>query len=75
MEDKSQAEKIMSQCLLVHDYLTTIKKSIMADSQDVDGFVDHYSDLIQIALDTNWKNHDAAEQISRDDFLRNLKLD
>ncbi len=74
-EDKSHAEKIMLQCLLVQDYLTTIKKSIIADGEEIDGFVDHYSDLIAMAIALNWKNHDAAEAISRDDFRRNLKLD
>ena len=74
-QEQSKAEKIMLQCLLIHDYLTTIKKAIMADGEDIDGFVDHYSDLIQTALDTNWKNHDEAEAISRDDFRRNLKLE
>ncbi|MEO0835921.1 MAG: hypothetical protein AAFY16_08035 [Cyanobacteria bacterium J06642_3] len=74
-EERSKAEKIMLQALLVNDYLVTIKKAILADGQDIDGFVDHYSDLIQVALDTNWENHDLAESISRDDFRRNLKLD
>lgn len=74
-EEKSKAEQIMLHCLFVHDVLSTVKKAIMADGEDVGGFVDHYSDLIQIALDTNWKNHDAAEAISRDDFRRNLRLE
>ncbi|MGL6341362.1 MAG: hypothetical protein ACRC80_19740 [Waterburya sp.] len=75
MEDKSHAEKIMLQCLLVNDYLKTIKKAVMADGEDIEGFVDHYSDLIEMAIALNWKNHDAAEAISRDDFRRNLKLE
>ena len=72
-ENKSKAEQIMLQALLINDYLLTIKKSILADGQDIDGFLDHYSDLIQVALDTNWQIHSAAELISRDDFRRNLK--
>jgi hypothetical protein len=74
MEDKSKAEMIMLQCLLINDYLKTMKKSIMADGQDIEGFLDHYSDLIQVALDLNWDIHNAAEAISRDDFRRNIKL-
>lgn len=75
LEDKSDAEKIMLGCLLLQDYLKTIKKSIIADGQDIDGFFDHYSDLIEQAIALNWKNHDAAEAISREDFRHNLKLD
>ena len=37
--------------------------------------VNDYTDLIETALEVNWKNHSAAEAISRDDFRRNLKLD
>lgn len=47
MEDKTKAEEIMLQCLLINDYLKTVKKSIMSDGEDIDGFLDHYSDLIQ----------------------------
>jgi hypothetical protein len=61
---ESHAEQIMHQCLLVNDYLKTIKKSIMADGQDVEGFVDHYSDLIEMAIALNWRNHNVAESIS-----------
>ena len=74
MEEKSKAEMIMLQCLLINDYLKTVKKSIMADGEDIEGFLDHYSDLIQVALDLNWEIHTAAEAISRDDFRRNIKL-
>ena len=74
MIDKSYAEQIMLHCLLVNDYLKTIKKSVMLDGQDIDGFVDHYSDLIETVLSVNWQIHEAAELISREDFRRTLKL-
>jgi hypothetical protein len=69
-KDKTKAEQIMLQCLQINDYLKTVKKSIMADGQEIDGFLDHYSDLIQVALETNWQIHNAAEAISREDFRR-----
>lgn len=75
MIDKSNAEQIMLHCLLVNDYLTTVKKAIMADGQDIDEFQDHYSDLLEIIISLNWQVHERAELISRDDFRRNLKLD
>ncbi|MDJ0591113.1 MAG: hypothetical protein QNJ72_14145 [Pleurocapsa sp. MO_226.B13] len=75
LPDQSQAEKIMHHCLLVNDYLRTIKKSIMSDGQDIDGFVDHYSDLIEMAIALNWRNHNVAEKMSIDEFRRNQKLD
>lgn len=74
-KNDSYAEQIMLHCLLVNDYLTTVKKALMADGQDVEGFVDHYSDLIETTLSVNWQIHEAAELISREDFRRNLKLD
>lgn len=52
-----------------------MKKSLIADGQDIEGFQDHYSDLIETTLTVNWQIHEAAELISRDDFRRNLKLD
>lgn len=67
MEEKSKAEQIMLHCLLIQDYLKTIKKAIAVDGQDIDTFEDHYSDLIEMAIDLNWQIHDAAELISRDD--------
>lgn len=73
-QEASKAEEIILNCLKINDYLKTIKKSIMTDAQDMNQFEDHYSDLIQVALDINWSNHEAAEQISRDDFRRNLKI-
>ena len=68
MIDKSYAEQIMHHCLLVNDYLKTIKKSVMVDGQDIEGFVDHYSDLIETVLSINWQVHEAAELISREDL-------
>jgi hypothetical protein len=75
MEEQSHAEMIMHHCLLVNDYLKTIKKSIMADGQDIEGFVDHYSDLIDMAISINWENHHVAETITYEDFRRNQKLE
>lgn len=40
----------------------------MADGQDVQGFNDHYSDLIQQVIDMNWQNHDTAYEVSRKDY-------
>ena len=74
MIDKSYAEQIMHHCLLVNDYLKTIKKSVMADGQEIEGFVDHYSDLIETTLSISWQIHEAAELINREDFRRNLEL-
>lgn len=73
--NKSNAKEIMLHCLLVNDCLTTVKKAIAFDGQDIDGFTDHYSDLIDVAISVNWQIHERAELISRDDFRRNLKLE
>lgn len=75
MKNQSKAEQIMIQCLLVNDYLKTISKSLAADGQNIDEFIDHYSDLIDMIISINWENHDTAEAITRDDFRRNCKLD
>ena len=75
MRDDSYSKQILLHCLLVNDYLKTIKKSIECDGQDIDGFVNHYSDLIETVLSINWQIHEAAELIERDDFRKNLKLD
>ena len=75
LKDSSYAEQIITHCLLINDYLTTVKKSLMADDRDIEGFVDHYSDLIETTLTINWQIHEAAGLISREDFRRNLKLD
>lgn len=74
-KDNTYAEQIMLHCLLINDYLKTIKKSVMSDGQEIEGFQDHYSDLIETVLSVNWQIHEAAELISREDFRRNLKLD
>ena len=68
MMDKSYAEQIMIHCLLINDYLKTAKKSLIADGQDIEGFQDHYSDLIETVLSINWQVHEAAELISREDL-------
>lgn len=60
-EQQSHAKQIMLQCLLINDYLTTIRKSIMTDGEDIDGFVDHYSDLIEMTISINWEIHNATE--------------
>ena len=68
MQEKSKAKQIMTQCLLVNDFLKTIKKSILTDGQNIKSFEDHYSDLIDMALSANWQIHEAAELISHDEF-------
>lgn len=76
MEDKTKSEQIILHCLLVNDYLNTIMKAIAADGQEVDGFVDYYSDMLKVAADKNWEIHRIAEEISRDDYFRkNMTLD
>lgn len=72
MIDKSNAEQIMLHCLIVNDYLLTVKKALIADGQDIDGFYDHYSELIDTIMSLNWQVHEAAELISEDDFRRVL---
>lgn len=67
-EDRSQAEQIISHCLTIDDYLKTIKKALMADGEDVQGFNDHYSEMIQQIIDVNWQNHDLAYELSRKDY-------
>ena len=67
-QDKTEAEQIISQCLTIDDYLKTIKKALMADGEDVQGFNDHYSELIQQVIDLNWHNHDTAYELSHKDY-------
>ena len=62
------SEKIIDRCLSLDDLLKTIKKALEQDGQNIEGFVDHYSDLIQQALDLNWENHDLATNISFEDY-------
>lgn len=75
VSDKSNAEQIMLHCTIVNDYLLTVKKALIADGEDIEGFLDHYSDLIQVALDLNWDIHNAADAISREDFRRSRLID
>ena len=62
------SEKIIDRCLSLDDLLQTIKKALEQDGQSIDGFTDHYSDLVQQALDLNWENHDLATKISFEDY-------
>lgn len=68
MKDRTLPEQMISKCLTIDDYLKTIKKSLMADGEDVQGFNDHYSDLIQQVIDLNWENHDTAYELSHKDY-------
>lgn len=63
----SQTEKIISKCLSIDDQLKVIKKALRADGEEIDGFNDHYSDLIQQIIDLNWQNHDLAYELSSKD--------
>lgn len=72
---QNRVKQVIRHCLLINDYLETIKKALITDGQDIDEFVDHYSDLIELAMSLNWQIHEAAELIERDDFRKNLKLD
>lgn len=67
-QDRSKAEQMISQCLTIDDYLKTIKKALMADGEEVQGFNDHYSELIQQVIDLNWCNHDLAYELLIKDY-------
>ncbi|MDJ0594907.1 MAG: hypothetical protein QNJ72_33840 [Pleurocapsa sp. MO_226.B13] len=62
------SQKIIDQCLELDGLLKTIKKALEKDGQEINGFSDHYSDLIQVAIDHNWNNHDIASEISYEDY-------
>ena len=62
------SQKIIERCLDLDGLFRTIKKSLEQDGQNIDGFTDHYSDLIQQAIDINWENHDLATNISFEDY-------
>lgn len=52
--NKSNAEEIMLKCLIINDYMTTVKKALLFDGQNIEGFQDHYTDLIDLVLSINW---------------------
>ena len=62
------SQTIIDKCLDLDSLLKTIKKAIEKDGQEIDGFSDHYSDLIQQAIDLNWHNHEAATNLSYEDY-------
>lgn len=62
------SQEIIDRCLSLDDLLKTIKKALEQDGQSMDGFTDHYSDLIQQAIDLNWQCHDLATKISYEDY-------
>ena len=70
----SKAEEIISLCLKVDEYLKTINKSLDFDSDNSENFENHYAELIEETIRTNWKVHNLAQQLTCDDFRRNLKL-
>ena len=70
-EERKLPQEIIDRCLTINDTLKTIKKALMADGEDIAGFSDHYSDLIQQVIDLNWENHDfATEESNKDLTLR-----
>jgi hypothetical protein len=62
------SQDIVNRCLQLNDLLKTVQKALEQDGQNIDGFSDHYSDLIQQAIDMNWQNHDRATEISYEDY-------
>lgn len=73
--ENSHAEQIILQCLKLDEYLKTIKKALVFDEDDVESFENTYNEILNEAIAINWRNHDVAEQISRDDFRKILRLD
>ncbi len=72
-QEQSKAEQIIDHCLEVDARLKTVKKSLAYDEDNIQGFVNHYGEILEKAIADNWKVHDLATGISRDDFRRNLK--
>ena len=70
----SKAEEIISLCLKIDEYLKTINKSLDFDEMNSEAFENHYAVLIEETIKSNWEIRNLAQQLTRDDFHRNLKL-
>ena len=73
MNQESLPRQIMAQCLKVDEYLKTLQKALVFDEQDTDSFSNTYHQMLDEMISANWKAHDCAAQISRDEFRRNLE--
>ena len=62
------SQDIINRCLQLDSLLKTIQKALEQDGQNIEGFSDHYSDLILQAIDMNEQNHDRATEIQYEDY-------
>ena len=67
-EKSSHGEQIMVNCLKVDASLKTVHKALNYDENEVDGFYNDYLYILENAIETNWKNHNVAEEVSIEEF-------
>lgn len=75
IQNESLPEQIITQCLKVDEYLKTLQKALVFDEQDSNSFENTYHQMLDEMIAANWKTHNIAEQLTREEFRRILKLD
>ncbi|AFZ38397.1 hypothetical protein Sta7437_4977 (plasmid) [Stanieria cyanosphaera PCC 7437] len=68
----SHSEKLIDNCLKIHDYFTVLQKALTFDEDNIDSFENNYRHIIDFLIEVNWKNHNIAETISYEEFHRIL---
>ena len=64
--------KLIDRCLEIDAGLKTLQKALVFDEDDADSFENTYHWIIERLIEANRENHRAADQLSIQEFRRNL---
>ena len=64
--------KLIDRCLEIDAGLKTIQKALVFDEDDSDSFENTHLWIIERLIAANWENHNAADQLSIQEFRHNL---
>ncbi len=71
---KNYSEKIIALCQKNDEYLKTLQKALIFDEQDINSFENTYHEMLKELIESNWQICRVAEELSLEEFRRNLEL-